>query len=530
LNMCATVHMMPHSVKLIIQLPMNAWDSISARHAKPELPLPFETVRAVFNLDGEWVDVCDLKTLLLTRGINLPDEIVQRFGGTHRLAPTSHPFCCNCLLLPGQVPVHMFHIGPEADFSLTVGELEEPWLTYRGKAITKVDFPPATSFYGQRTSKGFPFELMAVLQGLDVLSFPYLWPCQFALGGQPCDFCYQGNMTLDMRRAGQPLPPIASPEDVAEAVEYGVRCEGIRDVQLTGGSEVDSGCGEVPLSIEVLKAIDRRLGLGNIPGEIYVYTSAPRDPAAVDALFAAGVDRVAYDLNVWDQRIFAEACPGISRYVGREQQLRALEYAARRHGPNKVCSAFVVGLEPLESLLAGAKYVAERGIVPLFSVWLPHYRPVRGSTTPPSLDYYRQARNGFAELFRSYKLQPPGASGLNVCMCRDLFLQEASAGPRLGIDCIAVMKALSELSRLRIMRLLLEERLGVGTISERLGISQYNVSKHLRILKEAGLLDAQRRGKERLYGVVPSLKRHLAASKNVLELDCCTFRFDKLPM
>jgi len=179
--------------------------------------------------------------------------------------------------------------------------------------------------------------------------------------------------------------------------------------------------------VEVLKAIDRRLGLQNIPGEIYVYTSAPREPAAVDALFAAGVDRVAYDLNVWDETIFAEACPGIARCVGRPQQLRALEYAAQRHGPNRVCSAFVVGLEPVESLLAGARYVAERGIVPLFSVWLPHFRPVRGSATPPGLDYYRQARQGFVELFRKYKLQPPGASGLNVCMCRDLCLRDESS-------------------------------------------------------------------------------------------------------
>ncbi len=68
-----------------------------------------------------------------------------------------------------------------------------------------------------------------------------------------------------------------------------------------------------------------------------------------------------------------------------------------------------------------------RGIVPLFSIWLPHHRPVRGSTTPPALDYYRRARRGFADLFARYKLEPPGASGLNVCMCRDLSLQRQSA-------------------------------------------------------------------------------------------------------
>ena len=57
-----------------------------------------------------------------------------------------------------------------------------------------------------------------------------------------------------------------------------------------------------------------------------------------------------------------------------------------------------------------------------------------------------------------------------------------------GIDCIAALKALGELSRLRIMRLLLKEQLGVNDISKRLKMSQYNTSKHLRILREAGLL------------------------------------------
>ena len=98
-----------------------------------------------------------------------------------------------------------------------------------------------------------------------------------------------------------------------------------------------------------------------------------------------------------------------------------------------------------------------------------------------------------------------------------------------GIKCMAVLKAMGEMNRLRIMRLLLKEALGVNAIAERLRMSEYNVSKHLRILKEAGLLEMEKAGKQRVYGVVPRLKDELAANENVLELDCCTFRFDKLP-
>jgi hypothetical protein len=159
-----------------------------------------------FRLDGQNMDVLDLKTLLVTRGIDVPEDVIAHFRPNHRLAPAGDPFACDCLLLPGRVPAHMFNIGAGADFSLAIDSTEGPCLTYRGQPVTPVDFPPATRFFEQQTSGGFPFRMMAVLQGMDVVSFPYLWPCQFALGGQPCQFCYQGNMTLALRQTGHPPP------------------------------------------------------------------------------------------------------------------------------------------------------------------------------------------------------------------------------------------------------------------------------------------------------------------------------------
>lgn len=98
-----------------------------------------------------------------------------------------------------------------------------------------------------------------------------------------------------------------------------------------------------------------------------------------------------------------------------------------------------------------------------------------------------------------------------------------------AIDCIAALKALGELNRLRILRLLLQQSFSVNELTERLGMSQYNVSKHLKILRDAGLLVVERRGKKRFYAVAAHLKDHLKSNANVLELGCCTFRFDNLP-
>ena len=97
-----------------------------------------------------------------------------------------------------------------------------------------------------------------------------------------------------------------------------------------------------------------------------------------------------------------------------------------------------------------------------------------------------------------------------------------------GLDCIAALRALGEETRLRMLRLLFKEQLSVTDISERLKVSQYNVSKHLRIMREAGLLEIEKRGQQRLYTVAGHLKSQMAANQT-LDLGCCTFRLDKLP-
>jgi DNA-binding transcriptional ArsR family regulator len=92
---------------------------------------------------------------------------------------------------------------------------------------------------------------------------------------------------------------------------------------------------------------------------------------------------------------------------------------------------------------------------------------------------------------------------------------------------ITALKALADRSRLRIIRTLLEQPLTVNDLSERLGISQYNVSKHLRILREAGLVEAAKMANRREYSV-PSQHRGPATGKAILDLGPLVFRFDEL--
>ena len=62
---------------------------------------------------------------------------------------------------------------------------------------------------------------------------------------------------------------------------------------------------------------------------------------------------------------------------------------------------------------------------------------------------------------------------------------------------------LAEPQRRRILDLLREGERPVGELVDRLEISQPGVSKHLRVLRDAGLVSVRPEGQRRWYGVRP---------------------------
>ena len=96
-------------------------------------------------------------------------------------------------------------------------------------------------------------------------------------------------------------------------------------------------------------------------------------------------------------------------------------------------------------------------------------------------------------------------------------------------DCIDILKALADRTRLRLIKALLADRASVNELTEQLRLSQYNTSKHLRVLKQAGIVDVEAVGARREYSIAPEFRRRLQREGPVLDFGCCTFRFDQLP-
>jgi DNA-binding transcriptional ArsR family regulator len=68
---------------------------------------------------------------------------------------------------------------------------------------------------------------------------------------------------------------------------------------------------------------------------------------------------------------------------------------------------------------------------------------------------------------------------------------------------LAALQVLAEPRRLQILDLLRDRERPVGELVDRLGVSQPAVSKHLRVLRDAGLVEARADAQRRLYRIRP---------------------------
>src|SRR6266498_5436740 len=68
---------------------------------------------------------------------------------------------------------------------------------------------------------------------------------------------------------------------------------------------------------------------------------------------------------------------------------------------------------------------------------------------------------------------------------------------------VEVFEAVAQPKRREILRLLADGELSAGEVAARFAVTQPAISQHLKVLKQAGLIDERRDGTRRLYSVRP---------------------------
>lgn len=94
--------------------------------------------------------------------------------------------------------------------------------------------------------------------------------------------------------------------------------------------------------------------------------------------------------------------------------------------------------------------------------------------------------------------------------------------------CLTMLKALADETRWQIVQTLLANPNTVGELAERLRISPYNASKHVKILRVAGIVATEKAGKTVECRVADGFRKKLSKNEQTLDLGCCTFRFDRV--
>lgn len=377
-----------------------------------------------YRIGADEIDSLVLKCLLTSKGMCADPEVYEVFGPTSRIS--TNPMELGSLILSDGLACSFTDVGPFLDamggrYQWSTEEkrtynpqLQTPFnvrvidgraaLLYHDDVLDWITFPPAVDFYERKTTAGTPFAGTISLRGTDFATFAYLWPCEYAHAGRPCEYCHSGIQTARAAERGEQLGGCFPVKESAEMLKWGVEHAGVRSLMATGGSTFD-GVSEGRYYIDYLEAWNEALG-GHLPGHMVLYLTPPRDKGLLDRYIELGADKMGISIEVWDGVLAQTITPGKIEFTTRERHLDAWDYVVERHGPNYVFTNFILGIEPFESLERGVRAVAERGVFPGGSVWVPMGALVGGRLVPPGIDFYKRCVELWLDVYDRYDFEP----------------------------------------------------------------------------------------------------------------------------
>ncbi len=182
--------------------------------------------------------------------------------------------------------------------------------------------------------------------------------CHFKRCGVGCEFCEVENYEFSFKM-----------QDIFEAIDLYMNSEYVFRHFLIGGRS-DAPGKEAEEILEIAQHINK---YGQWP--VYVMCVPPRKKEVLARFYNAHVTELALNFEIWDRSLAKKWMPGKGA-IPREKYMEMLEYAVGLWGKTgNVRSAFIVGLEPEESLLEGIRAVCSIGVAPILSV----FRPIPGT-------------------------------------------------------------------------------------------------------------------------------------------------------
>lgn len=119
-----------------------------------------------------------------------------------------------------------------------------------------------------------------------------------------------------------------------------------------------------------------------------------------------GIKQVQFNLEVSEERLFKEICRGKGESLGYEKYLEALKKAVGVFGKGNVRTNFVLGIQPIETLVRRVAKLAQSGIVSDYSIFQPKRNTPFEKTPSPSLEEILYFTRKLAEIYKRHKFKP----------------------------------------------------------------------------------------------------------------------------
>jgi hypothetical protein len=353
-------------------------------------------------------DEIKLKAELLVEGVSASPEALEGLGTLYKEQ--------NHGLFGWDFEDHPGELLPD-DFELPNGTIvqfrknaQSPYIVQRRNghlAVTKNEkdlcearWLSRPTYYQRSTSDGTEMRRVCQIGGADSFFLCYNNYCVHWRDNEQCLFCNLVPTSSTYRNAigRKRLDQIA--ETIRAAFEEGSAAH----VLMTGGCF--PGEKETDIVVQIIEAMKKGLGKDHVPG--CLLPSPPPDLSDLERIRDAGISGVGYSMEIWDPPLFAAICPGKARSPGRECFLTTLLRAVEVFGPGNAYAVFVSGLEPMDSLLEGVRFLAEHGIASLPFVW----SPVPGSKLyrhrAPTADWYVELNDAVASIYAECGLPDTG--------------------------------------------------------------------------------------------------------------------------
>lgn len=289
---------------------------------------------------------------------------------------------------PLNVPINL-KFTDFSPYTIDVNSSGTPCLYYYEKLLSKISLEMQPKWNDCLTKNGIPYKKIAYLS-TDRLRIKHEEICILKLQNQGCYFC---NMPKSTSKHS------FMPEDFSEIIHQLFIDRNFRHILIGGPSGSDEQ--EVHQILLITQMIRNEDAF--IP--IYLMCLPPSNKEILKKYKEAGVNEVAFNIEIWDRKLAKILMPGKGR-IPLDIYMEALIESTKLWGTSgNVRTALIVGLNNTSSLLEATETLCKYGIQPMLSIFRPMKNTKLYSIVPPSNEKLLYIYNRAQTICKKYNLK-----------------------------------------------------------------------------------------------------------------------------